>query len=291
MDAYEQPGVVELTVLHLGGKVSAVQQRRAVTETGILPGGTLAEHDKGVILVAGHAPYAAHTLDAVADLRPAHVPLPDMPAIEGDEIQVRAVQVPVQVQAQAHRPAQAHGGLSAVGEDGGAGDEVVLLAHAVEQLRLHAGAGVLQAHGQGLPALAAGEGGQALQGIFARTNLMARIAEIQQQAAVGLLHLRRTGPEVAYAAGGVLLGERIQRIGPVDPRLAGVGRKAAVKILDQAGQVVVSHAGTVVGMQQYVEGVGLHLIRRTPGVQRQRTAGFIVEDHNGPPGNVFQRQL
>ena len=274
MDAHHQPGVVKLAALRRRQKIAAVQQGRAVADPVVLPGVMVAEDDEGVVLVAGGPPDAAHALLAGAQGGAVQVPLLDVSAVEGDEVQVR----PVEVQAQAHNPAQGHRFGPPVGQPYGPGDEVVRLVHAVQQLRLHPGAGVPQRHRQRLPSLAE-EGGQALQGVFPRQNGVTRVPQVQQQAAVGLLHLGGVQAEVPHPAGGVLLGQGVQGVGPVLPGAAGVGGETPVRVLEEAAQVRLLHPGAVIEVEQHPTAVRLHLIGGAPGVEGKGPVLFIIKYH------------
>ena len=164
--AHHQPDVLKLAALRLGGEAAAVEQGRPPAHAVILPRVPLAQDHEGVVLVAGHAPGAAHPLHAGAQGHPAGPALPGVAAVEGDHVQIS----PAEVQAEAHHPAQPDGGGPGVGHAHSPGDEVLLLPHAVQQLHLQPRAGVPQGHGQGFPALPV-EGGQALQSVFALPDL------------------------------------------------------------------------------------------------------------------------
>ena len=274
VDAHDQPGVRELAPLRLGDEVAAVEQGRAVAQAVVLPRVMLAEDHKGVVLVAGGPPDAAHPLDPGAQGRTVQIPFPDVAAVKGDEVQVR----PGEVQAQAHGLMELHGPAPPVGQPGGPGDEIVLLAHAVEELHLHAGAGVPEDHPQRLPALAV-EGGQALQRVLPRANLVVRVPEIQQEAAVALLHLRPAEPVVPHAAGGVLLGQGVQGVDPVRPGAAGVGGEAPVRVLEEVAQIPVPQPGAVVEVEEDAAAVRLHLVGGASGVQGKCPAPLIVNNH------------
>ena len=123
------------------------------------------------------------------------------------------------------------------------------------------------------------EGGQALQLVFPRADPIARIAEIQQEAAVGLLPLRRAQAVVAYAAGGVLLGQGVQGVDPVRSGAAGVGGEAPVRVLEQIAQIPIPEPGAVVEVEQDAVAVRLHLIGGAAGVQGKCPALLIVNNH------------
>ena len=275
VDAHDQPGVLELTALHGGQEAPAVEQGRAEAEAVVLPGVPFAEDHEGVVLVAGGPPDTAHALHPRPQGGPGEGSLPDVPAVKGEEVQVGAAKV----QAQAHHAAEDHRGLPPVGDADGPGDEVLLLADAVEELRLHPGAGVPEHHGEGLPPLVPEEGGEALQGVLARTDAVGGIAQVQQDAAVGLLHLRGGQAVVPHAAGGPLLGQGVQGVGPVLSGAAGVGGESPVCVPEEVAEVLRLHPGAVVEVEQNSPLVRFHLIGGAAGVEGDGPPAFIKNDH------------
>ena len=178
---------------------------------------------------------------------------------------------------------QADRGVPPVDHPDGSGNEVPFLQHAVVQFHLHMGGGVLQADHQSLPPLVPPESGQALQAVFARTQLVVHIAQVRHMAAVLGLKFQGGQAEIPHAAGGVLLGQGFQGVVPAVARLVGVGRRPPVCKLDEIGQIAAADAGAVVGVQQHPVLVGFHLIGCALGVQGKDVVLRIEYDHKGYP--------
>jgi hypothetical protein len=157
VNAQNQAGVFKLAALHTRLEIAAIEQHSPVADAVVFVRVLVAEDHKGVVLVAGGAPDAAHALDPGAQRGPVQAALHDVAAVKGDEVQVGTGKV----QTQGGTPAQAHGLGPGVDHPHTAGDQVVLLKHTVVQLGLHLGRSVLQKQHQGLAPLPV-EGGQAL---------------------------------------------------------------------------------------------------------------------------------
>lgn len=193
-------------------------------------------------------------------------------AVKGDEVQV----LPLEIQAEGGGLADPDGLPAPVDELDGPGDEIVVLQHAVPELRLHSGGGVLQDDDQRFT-LRSPEGGEALQGVFSLFHPEGLEPEVGAAAAVGQLQIQGGEAKVSHAAAGVLLGEHVQGEGPVLPGLAGIGGEAPVQIPDAVGQVTVRHPGAVVGVEQDAVGDRLHLISGVLRVERKEPV--VTEYH------------
>ena len=276
VDAQGHAGLVELGVLHAGQKVARVDQGHGPAAAGVLGGVPVAEDQEGILLVAGGATHAAHSVDPLGQGCPHRLPLPGIGAAQGDEV----VLPHREVQAGGGHPGEADGGGAVVAHPDGPGDHVVLLQDAVEQLHRQAAAPVMELHGEGLGGDAvAVEGGQALQGVLALRDGVADIAEIRRVAAVGQVGLQGGQAEVPHAAGGVLLGLGVQRPGAVQAHLVGVGGKAPVLGADEPGEIAPPQPRTVVGVQQHPGAVDLHLVAGAAGVQGDGALGGVIADH------------
>ena len=216
VDPQKQTVVLQLGALRRGQEVAAVYQRGPIAQAVILARPVLAEHHKGVVVVAGGAPDALHTLNALAQRGPVGAPLHHVAAVEGDEVIVAAQEV----QAQGGAPAQPDRARPLIHHPDSPGDEVVSFQHPVVQLHQHPGGPIPQPDHKGLPLVPAPEGGQALQAVFALPQLTAREAQVGQTAAVLRLKLDGGHTVVPHAAGGVFLGQRVQGVVP-----AGLGEE------------------------------------------------------------------
>ena len=223
----------------------------------------LAQHDKGVVLVAGDAPDAAHRLNAGAQRSAVQTPLLYMASVKGDKIQLGAGKV----QAQGGSPAQTHRLVVLVCDPNRPGDEITVLQYAVEQLYPDLSHRILQGDDQCIGLLLLGEeGGQSLQGVLSPLLPGAHIPQVGYMAAVRQVQLQRGQTEVPRPRPGVLLRQGVQRVGPVISRLIGVGREAAVGVPDQPGQVAAPEFGAVVGVEQKTVLICFHLIGGVAGL-------------------------
>ena len=162
------------------------------------------------------------------------------------------------------------------------GDQVAVLKHAIGQLHHQIGGEVLQVEPEGAP-LRSVEEGQAVQLILTPLHLPVGQAQICHTASVGIFNFDGGQAEIPHAAGGVFLGDGVQGVGPVQPRLAGVGGAGPVGIADQVGQVAARDPGTVVGVDQHIVLVGFHLIGGVLGVQSKNSIFLIQQDHRDTP--------
>ena len=281
VDAHHQPDVVILAGLRLGLEIAAVQQHGPVAQAVVLVGLPVAEDHKGVVLVAGGPTDAAHPLDAGTQRGAAGGPLHHVAAVKGDQVQIGALEV----QTQGGALAQADGRASAVAYLDRAGNQVAVLKHAIGQLHRQIGGRVLQGDPEGFRPLRSAEKGQAVQLILTPLHLPAGQAQIGHTAAVRIFDLNGGQAEIPHAAGGVLLGEGVQGVGAVRPGLMGIGRAGPVGIADQIGQVAVPDPGAVVGVNQNIVPVGLHLISGVFGVQGKDPVFLVDHDHEGYPLN------
>ena len=279
VDAQDQPVVLQLGALRRGQEVAAVYQRRPVAQALILVGVVVAEDHEGVVVVAGGPSDALHALDPGAQRGAVHHAFQRVTAVEGDEVEVS----PLYIQTQGGAPVQPDGGRPLVDHPDGPGDEVIPLQHTVIQLHRHAGGGVLHQDHQGLPLVPAPEGGQPLQGIFARPELVAGIAQVGQAAAVLRLEFDGGQAEVPHAAGGILLGQSVQGVVPAVARLVGVGGGAPIGILDQIGQVAAADPRAIVGVQEHIILVGFHLVGGVLGVEGEDFVFLVDDDHRDTP--------
>ena len=280
IDSHNQPGIVILTGLHLGLEIAAVQQQGSIAQAIVLVGAVIAEDDKGVVLVAGGAPDAAHPLGSGAQGSPVGGALHQVAAVEGDQIHVS----PEKIETQGDALAQKDSLFSAVDHPDGPGNQVILLKNAVIQLHQNLSGGILQEKNQRLSAaVRSPEGGQALQGVLPLAQLTAGIAQVSRTAAAGQLQLDGGQPEVPYAAGGVLLGDGIQGVGPVQSGLGRVGGAGPVGVADKIGQVTAADPGAIVGMNQHIMLVSLHLIGGIFGVQSEDFVFLVEYDHRDTP--------
>ena len=133
-----QTAVFKLAALRRRLKIAAVQQHGAPAKAVVLPRVPLAQHDEGVVLVAGRPPHAAHALHAGAQRRAVQTALHGVPPVKGDEIQI----TPLEVQAEGGCLEEADRGAAPVYHPDGPGDEVVPLEHAIVELHRQAGGGV-----------------------------------------------------------------------------------------------------------------------------------------------------
>jgi hypothetical protein len=145
MDAHHHPGVLILAALHRRLKITAVQQHGPIAQAAVLIGLMAAEDDKGIVLVAGGPPGAAHALHPGAQGRPVQAPLHEMMSVEGDKVHI-GVQ---EIQAQGGAFAQPDRTFPHVFHPYRPGDEVQLLKYAKIKAHHHLGGGVHQMEDQG----------------------------------------------------------------------------------------------------------------------------------------------
>ncbi len=145
MNPAYKPGLAELVLLHLSQEFAAVKEGEPVAVPGPFPASRLAEHDKGIVLVAAGSPDASYGLDSMVQAGALHILFPGMPSVKGDPLKVPIL--PVQIQA--GRLFQDQGLLPPVGQLHGPGDHIQLLQNPIHQLCLQARCLVLQPDGQG----------------------------------------------------------------------------------------------------------------------------------------------
>ena len=281
VDAHYQPGALKLSGLCLRLKIAAVEQHGPIAQAIVLVGVPVAEDHEGVMLVAGSAPDAAGALNAGAQGGAAGTALHDVSAVEGNHIQIRALEI----QAQGGAPAQADGLLPLVPHQDGPRDEIVFLQHAIKQLCLHLGGIVPQDYAEGFPLLrSAKKGGQSLQGILAPPYPAAHIPQVRRMAPAGQLKLDGGQAEVPHAAGGILLWRRIQGEGPVRSRLVRIGGEPPVRVPEQSGEIAaVTEPGAVVDVLHHAGGMDRQLIGGMLRMQGECPALFVVSNHRRSP--------
>ena len=282
VDAADQPGLADLVLFHLHGKLAAVDERETVALPLLLIGAGGAEDREGVVVVAAGAPDTADGLDAVAHRLALEIPLGAVAAVEGDPVKI----IVLPVDAAAGGLFQHHRGLAPVGDLHRPGDDVQGRQHPVQQLCLHPGIRVPQADEQGLGFLFAGvDGGQPLQGVFAGAYLVPLVSQVGRPAAVGVADPQGGDPVVPGAETAVFLGQQVGGIIPVGTVcFIGVSREAAADVADQLGEIAVIGSGPVVSMQQNAGVLHLHLVGGAEGVEGENAVFLVDMDcHGGPP--------
>ncbi len=93
VDAHHKPAAFKLAGFCCRFKIAAVQKHGAVAQACILPGISVAQYDKGIVLMAGGAPDTAYALDAGMQSSPVQAAFHEMMAVKGNEIQVGAYKV------------------------------------------------------------------------------------------------------------------------------------------------------------------------------------------------------
>ena len=263
VDAQSQAGVLKLGPLYRSLEVSAVYQSGPIAGAVFLVSMGLAQHDKGVVLMAGDAPDAAHRLNAGAQRRAVQSPLFYMASVKGDEIQLSAGEI----QAQGGGPAQAHRLAALVCDPNRPGDEVTVLKHAVEQFHPDLSHRILQDDDQRIGLILRGEeGGQSLQRVLSPFLPEAHIPQVGYMAAVRQIQFQRGQTEISRPRPGVLLRQGVQGVGPVVSRLIGVGRETAVGVPNQPGQVAAPEFGAIVGVEQKAVLICFHLVGGVAGL-------------------------
>ena len=234
-------------------EAAAVEEHGSIAEAVVLSGIVVAEDDKGIVLVAGATPDAFRAPHAGKQGPPVGATLLNVLAVEGDKVQVP----PLEVQAEGGRLPDFNGLSALVVEPDRPGDDITVLQHAVIELHLHPGGGILQDYHQ---SFVSPKGGETLQGIFSRLHPKGLEPEVRGPAAIGQLQVQSGEAKVSHTGGGVLLGEHVQGEGSVLSRLLRNGGKAPVHVSDAVGQVAVLHPGAVIGVEQDAVGVRFHLI-------------------------------
>ena len=263
MDAQSQAGVLKLGPLYRSLEVSAVYQSGPIAGAVFLVSMGLAQHDKGVVLVAGDAPDAAHRLNAGAQRSAVQSPLLYMASVKGDKIQLSAGEI----QAQGGGPAQAHRLAALICDPNRPGDEVTVFQYAVKQLYPNLRHRVFQGDDQRIGLILRGEeGGQSLQGILSPFLSGTHIPQVGYMAAVRQIQFQRGQTEIPCPRPGVLLRQGVQRVGPVVSRLIGVGRETAVGVPNQPGQVAAPEFGAIVGVEQKAVLICFHLVGGVAGL-------------------------
>ncbi len=171
-DTHDQARILKLIQLCCRLEIAAVQQHSAIAQTMVLICVSVAQDNKGVMLMAGSSPGAVHALNARVQMGAARTTLHDMSAVKCDHIQIGADKV----QAQRSAPAQANHSIPPVDDPDGPSDQIILLQHAIEQFDLYLRGGVGQRDREGIPFfLRAVEGGQTFQCILASAYLAVHI--------------------------------------------------------------------------------------------------------------------
>ena len=272
---------MQLADLHLDAEAAGIDQHGPKALACRLGGVGFCQNDKGVVVVAAGAASRPDDLHAVGQRGAFRLALHAVAAVEMQQLPLSEGQV----QTGGGRLAQPYHAAAAVLQQRGAGDDVRLLVHAVEQCHRQAGHIVPQRDAQCLTFAAVVKGGgQAGQGVFAGQHLRPGKAQVGGDTAVRVLHVEAADAEIPHAAAGVFLTERIQRVIPLQMQFAGVGGKPAVRAELGIPQVGVSDRRTVVQMMQHALFVRPHLVAGAGGVQRD-DAGLLcnMDTHNGYP--------
>ena len=262
MDAGDQTGGAVEIHFNVGAVVAGIDRHHAVTAAVVLGGGGLAENHEGVVVMAGGAPQAGHPADIPAQMGTLHLTLHGVAAVELDQVPLAEGEI----QAGRGRFFQGEGLAALVGEDGCPGDDVLLLVHAVQQLKPQPDDRVPHLDGQSL-AVIAERGRQPLQGIGARMNPVTCIDELHAACALGVYHVCGGHAEITAVGGRVFLGQHVGGVGTPDGlcRIE-IGRKAVIRCRIEIEVGRVADSAAVIQMQQMPHGVQLHLIGGVSGV-------------------------
>ena len=197
-----------------------------------------------------------------------------MAPVEGDDVKVAGDEIEAGGLGLLHGDAA----RAVVADHRRARDDVDLGQHAVEQLDLEAQARVGEGDREGLGAvglvLGVG-GGKARQAVLAGTDLVADVAQVAAEGAVGAADHEQRAPHVARALEGVLLGQDVERVGAVGHVVRAAAHAAAVGIGDEVGQVALG-AGAVVEVEEVAVLVHLHLVGGCCGVDGEGARGGVV---------------
>ena len=283
MDPHDQTGLIKLCARDLDEMVARVHQGRTPAGAVVLVGVRVTHHHKGIALVAGGTPHTAHAVGALGQVGPHRLPLPGVGAAQGDVVLLPCREV----QTQGHHTGQGHRVIPAVVHSHRPCDHVLFLQYTIQEGHFQPGVDIFQHHFQGL-------GGQALvvkaghagNGVLAVQDVVGHIAPVHRHAPIGKFSLQAGGAEVAHVAGGVLLGDGVQGVGAVGPRLIGVGGKASVFVTNQPEQVALSQPFPIVGVEQDPLLVHFHLIRGVGGVKGQGI-GLLVKLNHGESSFYF----
>ena len=189
--------------------VAGVAEHQAVALAVILTGLTVAEDDKGIVLMPGIAPLRRNRADSVGDRRTFRLTLHGVAAVKVDTVPGAEGQV----EAGRSRLPKADGLLPAVSDPDRPGDDVTVGEDPVQELRLQPRGRILKKHreGLGLPVFP-GEGARkAFQRKGALPDLMPRIAKIHAEDAVLAFRENARQAEVGPVGAAVLLRHRVQR--------------------------------------------------------------------------------
>ena len=185
---------------------------------------------------------------------------------------------------------QADRSVAAVHDTGGAGDHILLRKHTVEKLRVKPGCGVGKCDAQRLALLCAvRRGGESLQRIFPRPDLMSHIAQIRAELSQLCFGVQGAQAKIAAVCAAVFLRHGIQRPAAVILQFIRVWGKAAVALEMQVIEAAL-RPPSVIEMQQVAKRADLHLIACVFCCQRKGVF-FIVKDdaHRVSPPYIQSR--
>ena len=188
-----------------------------------------------------------------------------------------------QVQTGRGRFAQPQRPRPGVDQPRGAGDDVGVGIHGVQQFQFQPGDGVAQAYSQrfGRAVLVMG-GGQALQRVFAGPDLVADVGKVRAARAGRIGDRKAAQAEIPHVAAGILLRQDIGRGAPRAAVVVVVGRKADVGRRVERGQVPGADAAPVIQVQQMAAAVHLHGVGGGAGLQPETALrGVKVNTHGG----------
>ena len=258
--AHLHADLLVLGLLDLGLEVSAVHERHGPGAARRLGGIAVAQDHERVVLVRGLAATAADGKGAGKHVLTAGLALHAVLAVEGDDVEAAVDEV----QAGALQLLDGDAALAAVLYDGGAADDVDGGQHAVQQLDLEAQPLVGKRDGQrlGVVCVRIGVGGgQAGERVLAAAHLVARVAQVAAEGALGVADDQQRAAQVAVALERELLGQDVERIGAA---LDVMGRRAAAAAVGERGQIghLALAARTVVQVREVPDFVDLHLVGR-----------------------------
>ena len=207
MDAGHNAGRAALVDLDLRLVIAGPDRHHAVAFAVVLSGLSVAEDDERVVLMARHSALGGDGLDTGHERHALRLALHAVAAVK---VQKRPV-AKGEIEAEGGGLFQPDGLPARVGHARGAGDDVLRLVDAVEQLDFDAHGGVGQRDAKRLRVFAAVKrGGQTLQFVLSALDRMPHIAQVGAPRAVFRCRQQRAEAVVAGVRPAVLLRQRVQ---------------------------------------------------------------------------------
>ena len=198
-----------LVQLQLSLMVAGIAEHQAITIAVVLIGLTVAENDKGIVLMARIPSLRGDAADSVGNRTPLRLPLHGMPSVKTDAVPGAEGQI----EAGRGSLSKPDGISAAIADPDRPGDNIPVRKHPVQQLCLEPHSGICQDHGEGFSLLicVVESSREPFEGVCSLTDFMTHIAQIHAQDTVVVIRKDTGQAEVSPVGSTVLLRHRVQR--------------------------------------------------------------------------------